>query len=68
MLNSFALFCDAPWNWVTVGLGGVVRTNISRIELEASARGLNVEYTPAIFADVRIMEDEALKFWSRRNG
>jgi len=68
MVDSFALFCDVPWNWVTVGLGGVVRTNISRLELEASARALRVELNPATFADIRTMEDEALKYWSRRNG
>jgi hypothetical protein len=68
MRVPFALFCDAPWNWVSVGLGGLIRTNISRIELEASARALGVELTPTIFADVRVMEDEAIKYWSRRNG
>jgi len=68
MQNPFALFCDAPWNWVGLGMGGFVRTGILRTELEASARLLGVEMTPAIFSDVRVMEDEAISYWSRRNG
>lgn len=66
MVPAFALFCDAPWNWVSLGLAGFVRTHISRLELEASARGLGLNVTPAIFADIRVMEDEAIKFWSRK--
>lgn len=62
----FALFCDAPWQWVNLGLGGTMRTNISRVELEASARSLGVEMTPAIFADIRVMEEEAVKYWSSK--
>lgn len=66
MREPFALFCDAPWNWVSLGMGGYIRTNISRLEMEASARGLGITLTPAIFGDVRIMENEALTYWSRK--
>jgi len=68
MQNPFALFCDAPWNWVSIGMAGILRTNISRTELEASARLIGIEMTPAIFHDIRVMEDEAIKYWSRRRG
>lgn len=66
MVEPFALFCDAPWNWVSLGVGGFVRTNISRTELEASARGLAIAITPAIFQDIRVMEEAAIEFWSRK--
>jgi len=66
MRVPFALFCDAPWNWVSLGMGGVVRTNISRIELEASARSLGVTMTPDIFTDVRLMENAAIEYWSAK--
>jgi hypothetical protein len=66
MRIPFALFCDAPWQWVSLGVGGVFRANISRTELEASARSLGVTMTPDIFADVRTMEEEAITFWARK--
>jgi hypothetical protein len=66
MRIPFALFCDAEWRWVSLGLGGVLRTGIIRSELEASARLLKVEVTPAIFSDIRVMEEEALQYWARK--
>lgn len=68
MADAVALFFDAPWNWVSIGLAGVMRTNINRSELEASARMLDIKITPRIFSDIRAMEDEAIKSWSRRGG
>ncbi len=66
MQTSFALFCEASWNWVSFGMGGLIRTHIIRTELEASARLLGIFMTPAIFCDIRAMEDEAIRYWSRR--
>jgi len=66
MRIPFALFCDAPWSWLSLGMAGFVRTHISRVELEASARSLGLEMTPAIFNDIRVMEEEALTYWSRK--
>lgn len=66
MQTPFALFCEASWNWVGLGLGGLMRTHIIRTELEASARLLGLQMTPGIFCDIRAMEDEALQYWSRR--
>jgi len=66
MQIPFALFCDAPWQWLSLGMGGAIRTNISRTELEASARSLGVTMTPDIFADIRILEAEAINYWSSR--
>jgi hypothetical protein len=66
MREAFALFCDAPWNWVAMGMGGVVRTGILRTELEASARLLGVTPTPDLFADVRVMENAAMAYWAER--
>lgn len=43
-----------------------VRTNIDRTQLEASARLLGVELTPSVFADIRICEVEAIRYWSRK--
>lgn len=68
MADAVALFFDAPWNWVSLGLAGVMRTNIQRAELEASARLLGIAMTPELFSDVRAMEDEAIKIWSRKGG
>jgi hypothetical protein len=65
MREPFALFCDAPWNSIS-GMAGSFRTNIDRVQLEASARLLAISLTPAIFADVRVMEDEAIKYWSSK--
>jgi hypothetical protein len=67
MQVGFALFCDAEWQWVSLGLAGTMRTNIRRDGLEASARLLGLTITPAIFGDIRAMEAEALTYWSRRN-
>lgn len=66
MVDSFALFCDVPWQWVSLGMAGVVRTNISRLELEASARLLGITVTPEIFADIRTLESAAMDYWSRK--
>lgn len=66
MRAAFALFCDASWSWVSLGDAGAIRTNINRVELEASARGLGIELTPAIYCDVRAMEGEAVAYWSRK--
>lgn len=68
MVDGFALFVEASWNWVSLGLAGTMRTHIIRTELEASARLLGISTTPAIFSDIRVMEDAALKYWSRRRG
>jgi len=68
MVDAFALFCDVPWNWVPLGIGGVLRTHIVRTELEASARLLGIVTTPAIFSDIRVMEEEAIKTWGRKRG
>jgi len=66
MQIPFALFCDAPWDSLALGMGGSMRTNINRVQLEASARLLGVTMTPDIFADVRVLEDEAITFWARK--
>lgn len=66
MAEAVALFFDAPWTWVSVGMAGVMRTNIDRVQLEASARLLGIEDPRAHFSDIRAMEDEAIKAWSRR--
>lgn len=66
MREPLALFYDAPWNWVSIGMAGVVRTNIDRTQLESSARLLGINVTPEIFADIKAMEEQALLTWSRR--
>jgi len=66
MAASFALFCDAKWGWVPMGMAGTMRDGIDRAGLEASARLLGVEITPAIFADIRTMEAEAMRYWSSK--
>jgi len=68
MRQSFALFIEATWQWVPVGLGVPIRTHIIRSELEASARLLRIDLdaNPAIFPDIRTMEEEALRYWSRK--
>jgi len=66
MLTPLALFYDAEWRWITLAMGGVLRTGIIRSELEASARLLRTEITPAIFADIRVMEEAALEWWARK--
>lgn len=66
MVDPFALFCDAAWNWVSLGLGGTIRTHISRLELEASARLLGIAMTPDTFSDIREMEAAAMSYWARK--
>jgi len=66
MVEPLALFYDAPWNWVSLGLAGAIRTHINRTELETSARLLDVKMTPDVFADIRVMEEQALLVWSRK--
>lgn len=67
MVEPFALFCDASWNWVGVGMSGIIRTHISRVELEASARLLEIQMTPAKFHDVKVLEGAAIAYWSKRH-
>lgn len=66
MRESFALFVEATWQWVPLGLAPPVRTHIIRSELEASARLMGLTITPATFSDVRAMEEAALQYWSRK--
>ena len=66
MREPFALFVEATWQWVPVGLSAPIRTHIIRTELEASARLMGLTMTPAIFSDIRVMEEEALRYWSRK--
>jgi hypothetical protein len=66
MRESFALFLEATWQWISVGMAGTIRTHIIRSELEASARLLRIELTPTVFSDIRVMEAEAIKEWSRK--
>jgi len=66
MRDAFALFCDAPWDSLSLGMGGSIRTNINRVQLEASARLLAVNMTPAVFADIRELEMAAITYWSRK--
>jgi hypothetical protein len=66
MQAAFALFCDAPWQGIGGAMTPFVRTNIDRVQLEASARLLGVELTPSVFADVRVCEGEAIRYWSRK--
>lgn len=65
MQNSVALFLDATWKWLPT-FGPPIRTHIIRSELEASARLLGIDNVPALFPDIRVMEDEALRYWSRK--
>lgn len=66
MATPFALFCDASWNWVAFGMGGLIRTHIVRTELESSARMLGIAMTPSIFGDIRVMEGAAMEYWARK--
>lgn len=66
MQEPFALFIEAPWVWVPVGMSAPVRTHLNRTELEATARMMGLVMTPATFCDVTIMEAEALRYWSRK--
>ncbi len=66
MREPFALLADAPWNWLSPPMAAPIRLNLMRGELEASARLLGITMTPAIFVDIRAMEAEAIKVWSKR--
>jgi len=66
MKAAFVLFCDAPWDSLSLGMGGSIRTNINRVQLEASARLLDVKMTPDVFADIRILENETIRYWSSK--
>jgi hypothetical protein len=66
MRESFALFVESTWQWVPLGLAAPIRTHIIRSELEASARLMGLAINPAIFGDIRVMEEEALRYWSKR--
>lgn len=49
-----------------MGMAGTMRDGINRAGLEASARLLRIDLTPAVFADIRTMEAEAMRYWSSK--
>lgn len=58
------------WKATPVGLAGSVRTGLDYTSLEPVARSLGLDYPldPQTFADIRLMEAEALSVWSKRRG
>lgn len=58
------------WKTAPVGLNGSIRTGLDYTALEPVARSLGFDYplAPQTFADIRLMEAEALSVWSKRRG
>jgi hypothetical protein len=68
MLDSVGLFLalGTQWKYVAGGLGPPIRIGLDYAAVEPTARGMGINVTPRIFADLRVMEEEALDVWSKR--
>ncbi len=71
MADAWRLFMGLATQWkVGAGLGGAYRTGLDYTAIEPVARALGLHYplAPQTFADLRLMEAEALSVWSRQKG
>lgn len=68
MADSFALFVasQTQWRFAAIGMAGTIKTGLDYAALEPVARFTNIAITPEVFADVRTLEAEALRVWSKR--
>jgi hypothetical protein len=68
MADSVAIFfgMGTQWRWVGVGLAGAVRTGLDYSALPSIAAAHSIEVTPRILADLRTMENAAVKQWGRK--
>jgi hypothetical protein len=62
---AIGLFCALNTQWNTAGLAGV-RTGLKYEAIKPTAEALQIDASPGVFLDLRIMEDEALKLVSER--
>lgn len=68
MVDAFALFTSmaTQWRWISAGMAGSFQSGLDYAALDATARAIGVQLTPHVFSDVRTLESEALKVWSKR--
>lgn len=69
MADSWRLFMAMATQWKTAGMAGL-RTGLEYTALPGVAASLGIPFPlePQTFADLRLLEAEALNIWSRRNG
>jgi hypothetical protein len=70
MADAVGLFfaMSTQWQWVGAGLAGAFRSGLRYEVVETVARSLDVKLVPAIFTDLRLLEQSALETWSRKRG
>lgn len=68
MADSVGLFfsLSTQWRWASAGMAGAFKTGLEYASIAPAALGLGVEVTPRVFNDLRLLEAEALKVWSRK--
>ncbi len=56
------------WHWVGAGLGGAMRTglDLQAAKLEMEMAGLDTATAKTVWAQLKVMEDEALDVWAAR--
>lgn len=57
---------STQWRWTSAGLAGALRMGLDYQAIEPVARMLGVDLTGDVFADLQLMETEALGVWSRK--
>ena len=73
MVDAWALFLamGTQWDWVGAGFGAF-QVGLKYGSLETVARSIDIPLTPdgripgPVFADVRTLEGEALRYWSAK--
>lgn len=70
MRDSFALFLAmaTQWTWASAGLGGTFKVGLKYEVIESVARLSAIPVTPGVFSDIRTLEAEAIRVWSKRRG
>lgn len=68
MRDAVAVFMAmaTQWRWVGAGMAGAFQVGLDYSVLDRTALALKVELTPAVFNDIRLLELETLKVWSKR--
>lgn len=68
MRESVALFFNlaTQWRWSSAGMAGAWRVGLDYPAVEVTARLSGLDMTPAVFSDIRILEQEALRVWNRK--
>lgn len=64
-MAPFILFVALRTQWIHHPVIGT-RTGLRYEAIAPTAGNMHVELTPALFADLRIMEEEALASWAKR--